>query len=66
MTGWTLFAVVPFVTHFSPLYEAALQNAWIHSVEHALLFGSGLLIWWPLVASDRCGGGRTRRRASSR
>jgi cytochrome c oxidase assembly factor CtaG len=52
VTGWTLAAVVPSVTHFSPPHEAALQNAWIHSVERALLFGSGLLLWWPLVASD--------------
>ena len=52
MVGWASFAVVPFVAHFSPLYQAALTDGWIHAFEHVLLFGSGLLFWWPVLGVD--------------
>ena len=37
-------------THFSPLYEAALENEGLHALEHALYLGSALLFWQPLLA----------------
>lgn len=55
VTGWGLFAVVPFAVHFSPLYQAALTNGWVHALEHVLLFGVGALYWWPVVAADPVG-----------
>jgi cytochrome c oxidase assembly factor CtaG len=38
-------------THFSPLYDAALSNDWIHAAEHALYFTAGLWFWLPVIAS---------------
>ena len=36
--------------HAPPLYEAALHHqSWLIHVEHACYFGTGLLVWWPLV-----------------
>ncbi|MBV9438917.1 MAG: cytochrome c oxidase assembly protein [Candidatus Eremiobacteraeota bacterium] len=48
--AWLQFAVVLYGTHFSPLYEAALENASVHAAEHALYLGSALLFWEPLLA----------------
>lgn len=50
--GWTLFAVVMWATHFSPLFNAALEDEGLHSLEHLLYLGAGLLFWWPVIAAD--------------
>lgn len=50
--GWIALAVVMWVTHFSPLFEAALENDVIHDFEHLLYFGAGLLFWWPVIGAD--------------
>ncbi|HVC86235.1 MAG TPA: cytochrome c oxidase assembly protein [Gaiellaceae bacterium] len=39
-----------FAWHFPPIYDAALDNqAWLIHVEHACYFGTGILVWWPLL-----------------
>ena len=39
-----------FVWHVPPVYDAALDHqAWLIHLEHACYFGTGLLVWWPLV-----------------
>ena len=39
-----------FLWHAPPVYDAALHHqAWLIHVEHACYFGTGLLMWWPLV-----------------
>jgi cytochrome c oxidase assembly factor CtaG len=39
-----------FAWHVPPVYDAALRHqAWLIHVEHACYFGTGLLIWWPLL-----------------
>ena len=50
--GWTLFAVVMWATHFSPLFNAALENQALHSLEHLLFLSVGLLFWWPVIGAD--------------
>jgi cytochrome c oxidase assembly factor CtaG len=49
---WTLFAGVMWATHFSSLYNAALDNELIHFAEHGLYMGAALLFWWPVVGAD--------------
>jgi putative membrane protein len=49
---WLVFAAVMWGTHFTPLFDAALEDPLIHDFEHALLLGSALLFWWPAVALD--------------
>jgi cytochrome c oxidase assembly factor CtaG len=49
VTGWLGFVFVLWVTHFSPLYESALEHPVLHALEHALFFGSGLLFWNAVV-----------------
>lgn len=52
VVAWIGFTGVMWISHFSPLFEAALENPGIHELEHALYLGSALLFWWPIVALD--------------
>lgn len=47
--AWLLFVAVLWVSHFSPLYDAAVRSEPIHVFEHALYFGSALLFWNAVV-----------------
>jgi putative copper resistance protein D len=49
---WIVFAAVMWGSHFSPLFDASLDNEAIHLVEHALYLGAALLFWWPVVGAD--------------
>ena len=39
-------------THFSPLFDLALENPAVHDLEHVLYLTVGLLFWWPAVGLD--------------
>jgi len=52
LVAWALFAGVMWFTHFSPLFDAALDDDGLHRLEHALYLGSALLFWWPVVGAD--------------
>ncbi len=52
VVAWILFAGVMWGTHFSPLFDAALEDRGLHDLEHLLYLGAGLLFWWPAVAVD--------------
>lgn len=52
LIAWIVFAVVMWGTHFSPLFDAAVENPLIHHFEHALYLGAAMLFWWPVVAAD--------------
>ncbi len=49
---WILFAGIMWASHFSPLFDAALENELVHVLEHVLFLGSALLFWWPVVGAD--------------
>jgi cytochrome c oxidase assembly factor CtaG len=39
-----------FAWHAPPLFDAALRHqAWLVHLEHACYFGTGVLLWWPLL-----------------
>jgi putative membrane protein len=48
--AWLQFTAVLYVTHFSPLYELALENDGEHAMLHALYLGSAPLFWTPILA----------------
>ena len=52
VVAWVLFAVVMWGSHFSPLFNLALENPWIHDLEHLLFLVTALLFWWPAVGLD--------------
>ncbi len=47
-----VFAAVMWATHFSPLFDLALEDPLVHDLEHALYLTAGLLFWWPAIAAD--------------
>ena len=49
---WLTFTLVVWLTHFSPLFDDALENRGVHDFEHALFLGSAVLFWWPAIAAD--------------
>ncbi len=52
VVSWLLFAGVLWASHFSPLFDLALENEWAHRLEHVLFLGAALLFWWPVVGPD--------------
>jgi putative membrane protein len=52
VVAWLVFALVLWATHFSPLFNIALEDAGAHDIEHGMYLVAGLLFWWPLVGLD--------------
>ena len=52
VVAWFLFAGVMWISHFSPLFNTALENEWMHRFEHGLYLGSALLFFWPVLGAD--------------
>ena len=52
IVAWGLFAAVMWLTHFSPIFDAALDDEGLHRLEHMLYLGAGLLFWWPVAGAD--------------
>lgn len=45
-----IFIAILWGTHFSPLYEAALEHPAVHVLEHGLLLLAGTFFWIPVLA----------------
>ena len=52
VVAWLLFAAAMWGTHFTPLFDAALEDPFIHDIEHGIFLVAALLFWWPAVALD--------------
>jgi putative copper resistance protein D len=52
VVAWLVFAGVMWGTHFSPLFDASLEDPLVHDLEHGLYLAAGLLFWWPAVGLD--------------
>lgn len=50
--AWILFAGVMWGTHFSPIFNASLEDPFLHDLEHLAYLTVGLLFWWPVVGLD--------------
>jgi cytochrome c oxidase assembly factor CtaG len=50
--GFTSFALVLWISHLSPLYEATLNDGTLHAAEHLAYLATATAFWWPLVARD--------------
>jgi putative copper resistance protein D len=50
--AWLAFAGVMWASHFSGLFDLALEDPLVHDLEHGLFLGSALLFWWPAVGLD--------------
>jgi len=52
VVAWVMFATMMWAVHFSPLFNASLEDPNIHDFEHVLFIIGALLFWWPAVALD--------------
>jgi putative membrane protein len=52
LVAWLTFTIVLWVSHFSPLFDLALENQGVHHLEHAAFLLAALLFWWPVVGLD--------------
>ena len=48
-----LASAVLWLWHAPVLYQAALHNPWVHTLEHALFLGTGVLFWAALLPATR-------------
>ena len=48
-----LYTAVLTLWHLPYLYDWALQNRLVHVLEHFMMFGAGLLYWWPLYSPSK-------------
>lgn len=52
IVAWALFAVVLWASHFTSLYERALESQPVHVLEHVLYLGAALLFWHAVVGTE--------------
>jgi putative copper resistance protein D len=52
VVAWVMFAAMMWATHFSPLFNASLEDPLVHDIEHMLFLTGAFLFWWPAVALD--------------
>jgi putative membrane protein len=52
VVAWLTFTIVAWASHFSPLFDLALENEAVHTAEHVVFLAAGLLFWWPVVGAD--------------
>jgi putative copper resistance protein D len=52
VVAWVMFATMMWGVHFSPLFNASLEDPLIHDIEHMIFLSGAFLFWWPAVALD--------------
>lgn len=52
IVGWLAMLVVLWASHFSSLYESALDHPLVHVAEHAAYIAAALLFWFPVIGGD--------------
>jgi putative copper resistance protein D len=52
VVAWVLFAGVMWATHFSPVFDRALEDPLVHDLEHVAYLVAGFLFWWPAIGLD--------------
>jgi cytochrome c oxidase assembly factor CtaG len=52
VVAWLAFAGVMWGTHFSPIFNASLEEPLVHDLEHLAYLVAALLFWWPIVGAD--------------
>ena len=52
VVAWLLFTAAMWGSHFSPLYNAALEHEWLHRLEHLWYLSAALFLWWQVIGLD--------------
>lgn len=49
--AWTLFLLTQWLWHIPAAYDLALDNRWVHYLEHVSFFVTAALFWWPVIGA---------------
>jgi putative membrane protein len=49
LVAWLVHAVALWIWHVPVLFDAVLQNEWVHTLQHLSFLVSALLFWWALI-----------------
>jgi len=49
LVAWAFHGLTIWIWHLPALYQAAVRNDGIHTVQHAMFVGTAALFWWGLV-----------------
>lgn len=49
LTVWILHGATLWAWHIPALYQATIDNEWIHAAQHITFLGTALLFWWTLI-----------------
>ncbi|MGH2725157.1 MAG: cytochrome c oxidase assembly protein [Actinomycetota bacterium] len=52
VAAWSTFVVVLWASHYTALYQLALERPAVHVLEHALYLGAAVLFWFPVLAVE--------------
>ena len=52
VVAWLAFAASMWGSHYSPLFNAALEHEWLHWLEHMLYVSVALMFWWQVIGAD--------------
>ena len=52
VVAWLTFTLVVWLSHFTPVFDLALEDRGSHDLEHVAYLVAALLFWWPVVAAD--------------
>jgi cytochrome c oxidase assembly factor CtaG len=52
VVGWVALPATMAVTHFSGIYQAALEHPVLHAAEHIAYLGAAVLFWRPVLGAD--------------
>jgi putative membrane protein len=47
--AWAIHAVALWIWHVPSLFNATIENDFIHSLQHLSFLGSALLFWWAII-----------------
>ncbi len=47
--GWVFFAATMWATHFTGVFNHALEHEWAHRLEHLWYVTAAAFFWWPVV-----------------
>ena len=47
--AWVVFAASTIFWHLPWAYEAALSSTFVHGLQHASFFWTGIIFWWPVI-----------------
>src|SRR4051812_2956170 len=53
LVAWLIHAAVLWLWHAPSLFQATLDDARVHFLQHASFFGSALLFWWAVLHEPR-------------